>query len=75
MYHESENYVNFSYSLCEPFQMGGVRGNVTASSVPTIQVSRPGVIKVALPPGAQTIAKMTPQTLAKVPTSSITKVR
>lgn len=64
--------------ICCPFmQVGGVRGAVGASSVQTIQVSTAGgvqTIKVALPPGAQTITKVNPQALAKVPTSSITKV-
>lgn len=58
-------------------RVGGVRGAMGASSVQTIQVSTAGgvqTIKVALPPGAQTITKVTPQTLAKGPTSSITKV-
>lgn len=54
-----------------------MRGALGASSVQTIQVSTAGgvqTIKVALPHGAQTITKVTPQTLAKVPTSSIAKV-
>lgn len=58
-------------------RMGGVRGTVGSSSVQTIQVSTAGgvqTIKVALPPGGPTIAKVTPQALGKVPTSSITKV-
>ncbi|KAK3892418.1 hypothetical protein Pcinc_003651 [Petrolisthes cinctipes] len=54
--------------------VGGVRG---ASNVQTIQVSTAAggvqTIKVALPPGTQTLAKVTPHQLAKVASQAVSR--
>ncbi|KAK4312817.1 hypothetical protein Pmani_015828 [Petrolisthes manimaculis] len=66
--------VNTTVKLDHLTAVGGVRG---ASSVQTIQVSTAAggvqTIKVALPPGTQTLAKVTPHQLAKVASQAVSR--